>query len=388
MLKRAVLVAALLVAAGVVSRAQEKPAGAPFKVEITGDTIETAVFKATATRELKRQTPRSTALEFVAAFSQDNEAPENKALREKCDALIAEFLHRMRCKVMDEALVAKLEAGDKASKEKDKASTPASVARQTLPFEVIGEEKQADGKVLVTMERFTEVTSTDTNGKTSVTRESEQQRVLCVLQGESWAIEKHESYQVDWEARGTRGEEPAKKWKEQETLKQWFVFALSFNELDIKVDNSGAEAAARSLVTQLGGFGAEFALFFHFVGKMAPAIMEVARPLFTPESWKAAEAAAKADVEKNRKEKQEGKKDEKERAIEKHEKAEEGVETFLFAPVNEWAGKHWLKMKKTDQGWKCVEARKFVRKQVYDKDGKMTETWDEKPVEKFADLDW
>jgi len=388
MLKRTFLIAALLVAGVISSQAQEAPAGAPFKVEIKGDAIETAVFSATATRELRRTTARDAAMEFVLAFAQDSDSPEHKALRAKSDALIAEFSHRMRCKVMEETLVNKLEAADKANKEKEASASGSKVARKTLPFAVIGEEKQADGKVLVTLERFTEVTSTDAEGKTSVSRESEQQRLLCVKQGELWAIERHETLDIDWSAEGKTGDEPARKWQVQETLKQWFVYGLTFGVLDVKVDNSGAEASARSLLTQLGGFGLQFALFFHFVGRMAPAIMEVARPLFTPESWKAAEAAAKADYEKGLKDTKERAKDEPLRAIEKHEKPEAGVETFLFAPQNEWGGKHWLKMKKTEQGWKCVEAKRFVRNQVYDKEGKMTETWDEKSVEKFSDLDW
>ena len=388
MLQRAMSGLLFLLVVGLAAQAQEAPAGAPFTVEVQGDTMEAVAFKATARRELRRQSPSSAALEFMAAFSQDGDAPEHKALREKCDALVAEFLHRMRSKVMDEALVTKLEAGDKAEKEKQAKASRSSLSRVSKPFAVLGEEKQADGKVLVTLERITEITSTDESGKTSVSSESDQQRVLCVKAGELWAIERHEALQTDWNAERKTGEQPAKKWQVQATLKQWFMFALSFNELDFKVDNTSAEAGARSVVTQTGGFGAEFALFFYFVGKMAPAILEVMKPLFTPESWKAAEAEAKAEVEKKQKEKSEGKKDEKERAIEKHEKPEEGVETFLFAPQNEWAGKHWVKMKTTDSGWRCVEAKKLVRKQVYDKEGKMTESWDEKPVEKFADLDW
>lgn len=388
MLKRAMMVALVLLTCGFAAQAQEESAGTPFKIEVQGDTMETVAFKATATRELRRQSPKSAALEFTAAFAQDGEAQEHKALRERCDVLIAEFLHRMRSRVMEDALVTKLEAGDKAEKEKQAKTSGSSLSRVSRPFVVIGEEKQADGKVLVTLERITEVTGTDDDGKTSVTLESEQQRVLCVKSGDLWAIERHESLQTDWKAERKKGEPPAKKWQVQPTLKQWFTFALSFNELEFKVENTSAEAAARGVVTQTGGFGAEFALFFYFVGKMAPAIIEVMKPLFTPESWKAAEVEAKAELEKKQKEEKERKKEEKERAIEKHEKPEEGVETFLFAPQNEWAGKHWVKMKKTDSGWKCVEARKFVRKQVYDKEGKMTESWDEKPIEKFADLDW
>lgn len=116
MLKRAMMVALVLLTCGFAAQAQEESAGTPFKIEVQGDTMETVAFKATATRELRRQSPKSAALEFTAAFAQDGEAQEHKALRERCDVLIAEFLHRMRSRVMEDALVTKLEAGDKAEK--------------------------------------------------------------------------------------------------------------------------------------------------------------------------------------------------------------------------------------------------------------------------------
>lgn len=387
MMKRLALAVLCLATLALAVHSEDAPASEfPFKLEAKGETLEAISFKASAVRALKQATPREVAGEFAQVFFQDNESEQNRALKEKCDVLIAEFMHRMRCLVMDEALVNKLEAGDKAAKEKQAAENKGGSMRKTRTPTVTGEEKQADGKVLVMLEQVTETTSTDSAGKSRTETSVAQQRLLCAKVGEIWAVEKHEALQADW---SEKGKESAKKWTEQETLKQWFLFGASFPEPDFKLETGTAEATARTVLTQTGGFGAEFALYFFLVGRMAPAVLEVVKPMFTPESWKNAEAAAKAEVEKKQKEKGDGKEPErKARAVEKHETPEKGLETFLFEPENNWAGKHWVKMKQTDKGWRCIEIKKFARKQVFDKEGNMTETWEEKPVEKFSDLDW
>jgi len=247
----AFVVATLLVSA----QAQEKPASDnPFKVAVGGTKLEEISFKAERVREFRRTTPRELALEFAFAVNQESDTDEGKALQAKCDELIREFLHRKRCEVIDETLVNKLEAGDKAAKDKQEKERGSQAQRKVQPPVVTAEEKQPDGKVMVQWDTVTEITSTDEAGKTSTDTQLMQQRVLCVKLGDVWAVEKHELLETDWKAESKPGENPPKKWTLLDTLKTWFAYKLAFSQLDFKVESATAEAAARTILEKMGGF--------------------------------------------------------------------------------------------------------------------------------------
>jgi hypothetical protein len=252
------------------------------------------------------------------------------------------------------------------------------VSRTHLAPLIAAEEKQDSGKVLVLIDWPLEEALVDKNGIETKTKSIEKHRVLCAKVGDLWAVEKHETLKED-----RRG--GSKTWQVQNKIQDFLQFAAYLDELLPKLVNTSAEEGARFIIKNLTGFGEEFGAQVYAIVKFSAPLMELVKPLFTPESYKAAEVAAHDALEKDKQHKKEN--PEKVREIETHEK-NEGIETFLFKPDSEWGSKHWLKMKQTADGWILVEIKKFIRKTQYEKDGSVKETWEPKPVEKFSDIGW
>ncbi|CAG0929200.1 hypothetical protein PLCT1_00972 [Planctomycetaceae bacterium] len=381
----ATLFAAMLFVA---AQAEEAPVDLPYKVEVKGDKLETVEFTWTLKREFKRGTPADLVGEYLLAFGDAKDNPSFSAEKARLEAMVADYVHRLRFSVIDAPLAKRLEDAEKAEKEKREAEKKksGSVSRTHLAPKITAEEKQDGGKVLVLLGCAVEEAMVDKAGVETKTVTIEKQRILCAKVGELWAVEKHEVFAKDWNAARRAGDEAPMTWQERKSVKDFLQFAALVDELLPKVENASAEAGARFILKTFSGFGEEFSAQIYSIVKLAAPLMELVRPLFTPETYKAAQDEAKAAFEKDKAKKKEN--PEKARELETHEKLETGEETFLFKPESDWGAKHWLKMKKTDGGWILVEIKKYVKKTQYEKDGSVKESWEEKPVERFSDIGW
>jgi hypothetical protein len=381
--------AALMLAALVVSvRAEEAPIDLPYKVEVKGDKLENVEFTWTLKREFKRATPAELVGEYLLVFGDAKDNPAFSSEKQRLEDMVADYVHRLRFSVIEAGLAKKLEEGEKTEKEKRDAEAKKNgrVSRTHLAPKITGEEKQEGGKILVLIDCAVEEAMVDKAGVETKTISIEKQRILCAKVGEAWAVEKHEVLAKDWGAAKRPGDEPAMTWQVQKKVQDFLQFAAYLNELLPKVENANAEAAARFILKTFSGFGEEFSAQIYSIVKLAAPLMELVRPLFTPETYKAAQDGAKAAYDKDKSNKKEN--PDKPRELETQEKLPTGEETFLFKPENEWGAKHWLKMKQTDDGWILVEIKKYLKKTQYEKDGSVKETWEEKPVERFSDIGW